>query len=144
MDTKSSYTSAYDVTAMPDKIDSSGSSPRSRLEDENKHQRVVADNRIWLLAREIEGGADSKKYLKRVGLNPTGPHSNPLFYTIYKPTGWTKSTIGAYTKVFDNGHKLILMQYFAKSICENTAYITVEDQPKTKIRKIIEFVGDIL
>lgn len=144
MATKSSYTSAYNVTAKSDKSDSSGSSPRSRLETENKCQSAIADNRIWLLARKIEGDTDSKKYLKRVGLHVTGIHSNRLFYTVRKPAGWKKSTIGAYTKVFDKNHNLILIQYFAKSIYENTANIVIKDQPKTEIQKVIEFVGDLV
>jgi hypothetical protein len=67
---------------------------------EEAEQQKVAENPEWLVSRSIWREGDSREKLEELGFVILGEYDD-LLYEVQPPEGWTRSTSGYHTYIYD-------------------------------------------
>lgn len=113
--------SDFVVIKMPDRI-TDGRTPAQNLAYETAAQERAANNPTWLLARATKRGQDSRPRLEALGF-VVSDVGDELFYEVVQPAGWTKTTNGYWTYVYDEVGQERLMQFFKGASYDCSAFI---------------------
>lgn len=125
---KPPYTPGYDEAAIEkesSRLGPSGRSPKACLSIEEAAQRAVAQNPEWLLARRTNlRGDDTRASLEDLGFKVNG-EADDLFYRVTPPDGWTKTTEGYWTTVWDATGKERISQFFKGAFYDRSAFLNI-------------------
>jgi hypothetical protein len=115
-----------DLDSLSEAPNVSGASPRQIAFGEDAAQRAVAENPTWLLARQVNNPerGDSLDSLEQLGFTIRGTHDN-LFYEVTPPEGWTKSTEGYWTTIFDGAGAERMTQFFKGAFYDQRAFLNI-------------------
>jgi len=89
--------------------------------EEDEIQSMVAQT--WSIAKKGEEG-DSREGLEALGFSIL--KEGKLFYSVTPPEGFTKSTRGYWTEVFDATGKKVLMQFYKSAAWDTDAFVGFE------------------
>ena len=90
--------------------------------EEDAIQSMVAQT--WSIAKNADYG-DSRKGLEALGFSIL--KESKLFYSVNPPEGFTKSTEGDWTSVFDAAGKKVLMSFYKSNPWDADAYMHFKD-----------------
>jgi len=117
---------AYDTLTSTGTNNLEESVSKDMLEDENKLQHKVADDKGWLLAKRLELGDfedhDSRQTLEQYGFRIVDD-KDELFYGVTEPNGWKKQTSGYWTTIKDDKGIERLKQFFKGASYDTEAFL---------------------
>jgi len=90
--------------------------------EEDEIQSMVAQT--WSIAKNADYG-DSRNGLEALGFSIL--KEGNLFYSVTPPEGFTKSTQGYWTSVFNATGKKILMQFYKSAAWDTDAFMHFKD-----------------
>lgn len=126
--TNEKYVPGSDPDRESDVPNVSGMSPKANVEIEEAAQRRVAQDREWLLARELNNPrGNSRQLLESLGFEIVGQDGD-LFYLVRPPAGWTKKTEGYWTTVYDEGGKERLTQFYKGAWYDQRAFLNISNK----------------